>query len=245
MNGMPKLLQILGQVSVDGDFFVALPPLAQIIFIVLTAAAILVLIVKYGGEAIEKIRGLRGRKKVSADALNNHSFFSKCESWSKYKINELYFGDDTRNRLFRAIVGAKIDVMAEHAKELVNSEGVRDLSKQCFRTRVFKVITDTHTGTQEEILRRIRSMYPEHSNEIYELVINHKIKGFNAFNQITDNYTERLVHIICDSDMYDDNYEKLEMILDAFKSSLGAVFPHIESAFNGFNGELDHAIKGD
>jgi len=239
------MLHTLGQVSVDGDFFVALPEYAKIIFIVLTASAILALTIKYGGEAIEKLRGLRKRRKVSSDVLNNHSFFSKCESWSKYKINELYFGDDVRNRLFRAIVGAKIDIMAVHAKELVNADGICDLSKQCFRTRVFKTITDTHTDTQEEVMRRIRSMYPERGNEIYELVINHKGKGFNAFNQITDSYTERLVHIICESDMYDDNYEKLEMILDAFKSSLGAVFPHIESAFNGFNGELDHAIKGD
>jgi hypothetical protein len=245
MNGMPKMLQILGQVNVDGDFFTALPSWAKLIFIVLAAAAIIMLIAKYGSEAYERLRGMRRRNRVNTDILNNHSFFSKCDSWSKYKINELYFGDEVRNRLFRTIVGAKIEVMAAHAKDLVNSDGIGGLSKQCFRTKVFKTITEIHTSTQDEIILRLRSMYPDHYNEIYELVINHKVKGFNAFNQITDNYTERLVHIICESDMYDDNYEKLEMILDAFKSSLGAVFPHIESAFNGFNGELDHAIKGD
>lgn len=242
---MANLLYVLGQVSVDGTFFQQLPPHAKIIIAVVTALAILAVAVKYGMEAIAAIRRKRRRGKVDVKSLKNHSFFTKCESWARYKVNELYFGDDVRNRLFRTIVGAKIEVMAAHAKDLVNSDGIGGLSKQCFRTKVFKTIIEIRTSTQDEIILRLRSMYPDHYNEIYELVINHKVRGFNAFNQITDSYTERLVHIICESDMYDDNYEKLEMILDAFKSSLGAVFPHIESAFNGFNGELDHAIKGD
>lgn len=240
---MANLLVTLGQVQFDGSFFQQLPMHAKIIIAVVTALAILAVAVKYGMDAYVAIKNRRKRGKVDADSLKNHSFFTKCESWSKYKVNELYFGDDVRNRLFRAIISTKIEVMRGKAELAIGNKDALDMSKKAFETYVFRFIMDSRSETQNKIRERIMEMYPKHGQEIYELVMNHEMKGFNAFNQITDNYTERLVHIICESDMYESNYEKGEMILDALKAALGAAFPHIEAAFKGFNGELDDILK--
>ena len=240
---MANTLFILGQVQFDGNFFQQLPTHAKIIIAVVTALAILAVALKYGFDAFNVIKKKNKRGKVDADSLKNHSFFTKCESWSKYKVNELYFGDDVRNRLFRAIISTKIEVMRSKAQEAIGNLEANDMSKKAFETYVFRFIMDSRAETQNRIRERITQMYPDCGIAIYELVMNHEHKGFNAFNQITDNYTERLVQIICESDMYQNNYEKGEMILDALKAALGAAFPHIEASFKGFNGELDEIIK--
>ena len=238
------IAQVLGQITVDEDILNQLPTYVRIIVICAGVLFILSAGLKYGAEAFEKVRSVfTRRKKAGSDQLKNHSFFSKCESWSKYKVNELYFGDDVRNKLFRAIISTKIQVMSDNAATSLCEHDLKGLSKKGFQSHVFKLITDIHTDTQSEIREKIIEIYPRNGAQIYELVMNHEDSGFNAFNQITDNYTERLVQIICESDMYDDNYEKCEMILDAFKAALGAAFPHIESAFKGFNGELDQMVK--
>lgn len=235
---------ILGQIfSVDNEMLDALPTYAKVIFAVLVAIAGLAITIKYSVEAIEKVRGNTHRKKTGIDGIKNHSFFSKCESWSKYKVNELYFGDDDRNKLFRAIVSSKIRVMSESALDALSNPEINDMNKQYFQTFIFKLLTDIQVKSQEEMLRKITEIYPENGSKIFELVVRHRDKGFNAFNQITDNYTERLVQIICESDLYSDNLEKYEMILDSFKSALGACFPHIEASFKGFNGDLDILVK--
>ena len=239
------LLNVICQVvSIDKDLINELPLVIRIIAFMAGTIFVLGAGIKYGIDAYVKTKSLfKKKKEISVDQLKMHSFFSKCESWSTYKVNELYFGDDVRNKLFRAIISTKIEVMSNNAMTAFCKPEVKDFNKKVFQSYVFKLITDIHTNTETEIRNKIISMYPTCGNGVYELVMNHEDKGFNAFNQITDNYTERLVQIICESDMYDDNYEKCEMILDAFKASLGAAFPHIESAFKGFNGELDKLIK--
>lgn len=237
------MMYTLGQINLNSDIFNTLPGYVKIIMIVTAILMGLGVVVKYGIDIWEKIKPANKKKELDLAQLKNHSFFSKCESWSKYKVTELYFGDDVRNRLFRTIVSIKIDVMSTKAMDMLESHDLNELNKKCFQTSVFKLLTDMYVDTQDKIRGKMIEMYPKSGNDIYELVMNHEEKGFNAFNQITDNYTERLVQIICESDMYSDNYEKYEMILDAFKAALGAAFPHIESAFKGFNGELDNLVK--
>lgn len=233
---------VLGQVSVDSDLFGLLPEWGKVILIIAIALLILAVVTKYTADAVKSLRGIGKKKKVDAQQLENHTFFSKCESWARYKVNELYFGDEIRNRLFRTIISTKVQVMSFKSREILNNAEMRDMTKPCFQTYMFKLLTDIHIETQQQIRNKIIEMYPIHGQDIFDLVMNHQEKGFNAFNQITDNYTERLVQIICESDLYSDNYEKYEIILDAFKSSLGAAFPHIESTFKGFNGELDAMV---
>ena len=234
----------MGQIiGVDGEFFKQLPDHAKIVFACIVAILILALATKYIIDIIDKFRTMRRRKKMDAADMKHHSFFSKCESWAKYKVNELYFGDDVRNRLFRAIISTKIQVMSEKSLDVLDNKEVECMGKPAFQNFIFKLITEIHVETEKQIRLRIIEMYPAHGSEIHELIMNHRTKGFNAFNQITDNYTERLVQIICESDLYHDNLEKYEMILDAFKSALGAAFPHIETTFKGFNGDLDEMIK--
>ena len=132
--------------------------------------------------------------------------------------------------------------MRAKAAGAIDSLEAGNMSKKAFEAYVFRLIMESRKETQEKIRERIVEMYPTCGIDIYELVMNHEQKGFNAFNQITDNYTERLVQIICESDMYESNYEKGEMILDALKAALGAAFPHIEASFKGFNGELDEIL---
>ena len=241
---MAILLYSLGQViGVDGEFFKQLPDHAKIVFTCIVTILILALATKYVIDVVDKFRSMMRKKKMQAGDIKHHSFFSKCESWSKYKVNELHFGDDVRNKLFRAIISTKIQVMSEKAMNVLDNDAIEDMGKQCFQNFIFKLITDMHVETERQIRLRIIEMYPAHGSEIHELIMNHRTKGFNAFNQITDNYTERLVQIICESDIYCDNLEKYEMILDAFKSALGAAFPHIETTFKGFNGDLDEMTK--
>jgi hypothetical protein len=231
-------------VSVDSDFFSQLPTHAKIIFAVIIACVLLAMAAKYTFEAMSAVKGKSRRKKTATAAtLKNHTFFTRCESWSKYKVNELYFGDDVRNKLFRTIVSSKIETMSTKIGEIIENPELNVMNKKAFQSTIFNLITNMRVETQSRIREKIVLAYPAHGVEIYELVMNHEDRGFNAFNQITDNYTERLVDIICESDIYDDNYEKMEMILDAFKAALGAAFPHIEAAFKGFNGELDQMVK--
>ena len=231
------------QVQFDGDMFKQLPVYVQVIILCIAVFILFAIGIKYGIDAFDKIKSSFGRKRTGMELLKQHSFFSKCESWSKYKVNELYFGDEVRNGLFRAIVGTKVRVTMQHAFDALVSNDINGMSKQAFQTFVFKMITDMHVDMRQQMRDRILELYPAHGQEICDVAINHKTKGFTAFNQITDSYTERLVATICESDLYYDNIEKYEMILDAFKSALGACFPYIESTFNGFNGELDGIIK--
>lgn len=237
-----ELLIILQTLGVDGEFFKQLPAFVKIIFIVLVLLAAVGIVIKYWKDAILILRGSK-KSRTSINDLKTHSFYSKCDSWSKYKVKELYFGDDIRNTMFREIVSIKISVMSQKMRETVEISDLKCMNKKMFEAIVFKMITEMHVETERRILERLVELYPKNGSDIYELVMNHEDKGFNAFNQITDNYTERLVQIICESDMYHDNYEKMDMILDAFKASLGATFPHIESTFKGFNGQLNDIIK--
>ena len=217
-------------------------PMKMVFVLVLVVLATVFIVKQWNGisSILKKFGG--GRKTITVEDLQNHALFGKCKMWLKYKITDLYFGDAHRNRLFRIILGAKIQVLANKCEQAITPE-IKKMNKHCFASHVFKYHTDMQVETQIEIRQRLQDAYGEIGDKIYALVVKHETKGFNAFNQMTDSYTECLIQIICDSEIYTNNIEKYDMILDAYKSALGAAFPHIETAFKGFNGELDSLVK--
>lgn len=230
-------------VQVDGEFMKSLPAIAKVIFGALAAFVIFGVGFKYFADGANIFKARLIKRKIKKDVLKNHAFFNKCDAWYKYKINDLYFGDEIRNKLFRAILGAKINTMSEMAINTLESCDLRNLNKHCFSASIQRMLTNMRVESDLRIKNKILELYPDKGAAIYELVIRHEDRGFDAFNVITDNYTERLVYIICESDIYRDNYEKYDMILDALMAALGAAFPHIEATFKGFNGDLDDIIK--
>ena len=143
------LLSVLGQVQfgVDQffDIYMSWPLAVRILFVIIIMGVAVMAGVKYTGDVILLVRQIRRRRKQHGNSILNHSLFSKCESWTKYKINELRFGDEVRNRLFRTIISTKIRVisqkLAEGADEVfVNGDslipGARAL-EPLFKARMF------------------------------------------------------------------------------------------------------------
>lgn len=234
-------LQISGKDIIE--IYNRVPESLKIVVVLIFIVIATIYVVKQWDNTINIVKGWFFKKKrVTFDDLKAHAFFGKCDMWLKYKINEMYFGDKERDRLFRIILGLKIKVMSEKCAQAIVPE-IKSMNKHCFTNHVFKFHADMHAETQMQIQAKLAETYGAKSEDIYALVVTHKTKGFNAFNQMTDAYTECLIQIICDSEIYSTNIEKYDMILDAYKSALGAAFPHIETSFKGFNGELNCLVK--
>lgn len=79
--------------------------------------------------------------------------------------------------------------------------------------------------------------------EIYEITMNHPIKGFNHKHETVIGFIEKMVTEVCESDIYCSNSEKFEIILDTFQAALGVTYPSLEQTYKNMNGSLEQLLS--
>jgi hypothetical protein len=223
--------------------FEKLPAPIKDIVSVLLVAVLLFFAIKYLLDIISGGRKLfarpRTHNKLSLEDLFHHELFSKSENWHEMMINSIFFGDEDRNFIFRTIIKSRISAITNKLRIfLSNNNDINTFDSHNFANRMFNILAEIINVSDQEVQNAIMEMHPDTGHSIYCLVMEDKDKGFKQWHNSTISYLEQMINDISHSNIYYDNYSKLYVILDLYKSSIDVTIPHMEKAFNCFNGEL-------
>lgn len=182
-------------------------------------------------------------KMIEKDVLLEHQLFSRIKYWIERKINHLEFGDSERNYIYRNIATVVFVTFSEKTQDFIkNHTSLDSMSKNEFTNQVFILITDIISTYNQGIRGNFDSKFVE-GIAIYEKTMNDHEKGFNKRNEQTVQFIERMVKEVCESDIYCNNTEKFEIILDTFQAGLGVTYPSLENTYRGMNGCLSELFK--
>lgn len=181
-------------------------------------------------------------KSIPKENPLQHPLFSKISYWIERKIYLLDFGDDDRDYIYRSIIAIKFIVVSDKTKEFVKNRSLDNVSKNEFSNEIFKMISDA-VGTYNNLIRRDFENRFDKGYEIYEVTMNHPIKGFNHKHEPIMEFLEMMVTEVCESDIYCSNSEKLEIILDTLQAALGVTYSNLEQTYKGMNGSLEQLLS--
>lgn len=165
-----------------------------------------------------------------------HPLFFTADHLLNHKIVMMNFGDTHRNEIFRTLLRVKIAKICCNSKALVENPNIMTLPKSGFKALIYTNFTDI-IDSYNIILRN------KFGTEIYDLVMQEPIKGFNAWHEPVVVYTKTLVDDICDSDLYNTNAERLYAIFNAYHSAIDAALVSAEKTFHGYNGDLSTLLQ--
>jgi hypothetical protein len=180
--------------------------------------------------------------------LFEKDLFSKSEYWINYTVKRLGFQQGDRNWIYETIMKIKIEVVAKKSKQFLEDNDLMSLSDTKFENLIFTLVSDIIEEYNEKIKSEFKSYFGKSKGEkIYSLVMDKQPSkesqsmGFNVWHAPTITYLEKSIKDHCDS-YYPNNVEKMDMILDEFKSAIGAAHTHLYKTFSNFNGELDYLL---
>ena len=173
-------------------------------------------------------------KTVKYDNLVNHNIFQQLYFWDSTRVESLQFGDEKRNKIFRKILHIQIDNTRNMANRLVSDSQIDKYDEIKFESIIMR-------GFNELLHLNMERMKEEFSPEIYSLVITGP-KGFCSWNEVNTNYSRNILQSVCSSRIYENNTEKVWVILNSYQSSVDAIILSVEKTFDSFNGELSKII---
>jgi len=122
------------------------------------------------------------------------------------------------------------------------------LSNTKFENLIFALISDIIEEYNRLIEEEFKKKFGKNKGEkIYALVMDKQPTkesqsvGFNVWHAPTVTYMEKSIADHCAA-YYPNNVEKMDMILDEFKTAIGAAHTHLFKTFSNFNGELNYLL---
>jgi hypothetical protein len=201
--------------------------------------------------------GVRRKKKeeklkkepLTQISLFEKDLFSKSEYWINYTIKRLGFQQGDRNWIYETIMRVKIETIARKSKEFIEDNDLMSLTDSKFENLIFTLISDIIEDYNAGIKQEFKGYFGKNKGEkIFNLVMDKQPSkesqsmGFNVWHAPTVTYLEKSIKDHCDA-YYPNNVEKMDMILDEFKSAIGAAHTHLFKTFSNFNGDLDHLLE--
>lgn len=180
-------------------------------------------------------RKIKQDTSISNIILKDHSIFQQINFWQCFKINNLDFGDNNRNELFRYIMSIHIVTIEKYLKELSESNIIKNVSKIEYKKYILKMFFD--------IIKESNYTLEHNLNEnIYDLVVASD-RGFNQWNEEMIIYTKNLMEMICDSDFYRNNDERTWTLYNTYQSYLDSIILVVEKTYYQFNGDLTELLN--
>lgn len=180
--------------------------------------------------------------------LFEKELFSKSEYLINYTIKRLGFEQGDRNWIYETIMRVKIETITKMSKEFIEEYDLMALSDTKFENLIFLLISEIIEKYNKLVKEEFKTYFGKNKGEkIFNLVMDKQptkesqSMGFNVWHSPTVTYLEKSIKDHCDS-YYPNNVEKMDMILDEFKSAIGAAHTHLFKTFSNFNGELDHLL---
>lgn len=171
---------------------------------------------------------------TKSDLLNNPLFFTMSHTIN-HRVKMMQYGDEKRNKLFRGMLEIMLNNICSSCKEMI-SLNLHELSAVDFRTRIYNEFSNILYKNNHDIKERFGDI-------IFKLVMQNPERGFNIWHEPVSIFTNNLILDICESNIYHNNYERLDAILNVYHSMIDATLINIEKTFKSYNGELDEAFK--
>lgn len=188
------------------------------------------------------------REPITQIKLFEKELFSKSEYWVNYTIKRLGFEKGERNWIYETIMRIKIETVARLSKKFLEENDLMTVNNNKFENLIFTLVSEIIDEYNTLIKEEFKSHFGKNKGDkIFELVMNKQSTkesqsiGFNVWHAPTITYLEKSLKDHCDA-YYPNNVDKMEMILDEFKSALGAAHTHLFKTFGNFNGELDYLL---
>lgn len=179
-------------------------------------------------------------QKITRLDLELHKLHVKCNNYKK-DFDYCDYGDIHRNFVFKTIKHSKFQSITNISKELINNAD--KISKleihKNISDNVIKIIEDYNT----DIKSKLEYKYREFGTELYELVMNHSIKGFNIWHN--DNKVIPINLYIEDMIEYNfrSNYEILDFYYDELNRCISTLCFDTLKTYKKFNGDFDAIIN--
>jgi len=196
----------------------------------------------------KKIEDANKREPLTQIRLFEKDLFSKSEYWVNYTIKRLGFEQGDRNWIYETIMRVKIETVSSKSKKFLEQNDLMSLSNSKFENLIFSLISETIEEYNSIIREEFKEYFGKNKGEkIFDLVMDKQPTkesqsiGFNVWHVPTITYLEKSIADHCAS-YYPNNVEKMDMILDEFKSVIGSAHSHLYKTFSNFNGELNYLL---
>lgn len=183
------------------------------------------------------------KKNWYKDKLNNHNIFFQFNELIKYEIdsNNFVFGSSEKTRIFRQILRIYLSVLSDNILLFFNGKVDLDHLKD-------KEFSEHFDNFIENVNYISRKKFKENlTPSVHDLLILHETNGFDRFiEKHKKNFIRSVKEMINqDKKMYDNtNYRKMWEILSLLRLIMSVALEDYKEFYsNGFNGDLDDAMK--
>jgi len=169
--------------------------------------------------------------------LTEHTLFTEC-SFIKHKINRIDVGNLKKNNVFRQLLLLKYDSIMKHSNDLISNRELNTLSNQQFYAIIIKNMTDIVNDYNNKIKLQF-------GNDIYELIMLDKDKGFNNVHEKTIVFIKGNIEQSLKSDhiIFLTVEDKLDFLFDMYYIAMKIAMTDVDKIYKNFNGDLDKLLK--
>jgi len=177
------------------------------------------------------------KKKEPAFNLKDHKLFTE-KSYLKHKINLISLDSDLKTKLFQQLLLIKYKSIRDNAIILINNKDLNKLSNKQF----FALIIKNMTTIVNDYNDKLKFKFGE---EIFELVMNSKDKGFNHIHEKTITFIKNAVDETFESDhvVYTTVEDKIDFLFDLYYIAMKLAMTDVDTVYKNFNGDLSKLLK--
>lgn len=175
--------------------------------------------------------------KIRKIILSDHELFTES-SFLKHQIKRIDVGNVKKNEIFIKILCIKYDSIMKHSKELMKNKDLKKLSNSQFYAIIIKNVTEIIDDYNIKLKN-------EFGEDIYNLVMLDKEKGFNNIHEKTVMYTKKLIEQVFKNEhiVYKKVPERLDYLFDMYFIAIKTAMSDVGTMYVNFNGDLDKLLK--
>ena len=179
--------------------------------------------------------GHQKRKKITRKSLYEHKLFIE-KGYIFHKIDLIEIDNVKKRKIFKALLQIKYNAILRNASLLIKED--YEISNRAFYGKVIENLTTIISDYNREFKQ-------EFGEEIFNLIMNDKDRGFNAIHEKTTAFIKGTVEesFSVDHLVPESNLDRVDFLLDLYYVAIKLAITDITKLFSNFNGDLDKLIK--
>ncbi len=170
------------------------------------------------------------RKKKSH---SKHQLFVEHE-YLKHKISMINLTDKKKKDVFKSLLLFKLEAIIHHSKILKEKEITND--------NFYQIVVSSMSDIVKEYETTFKKKY---GNEIFEFIFNHPEKGFNIIHNRSIVFIKDTVKSMTINNVLieNTNSDKMNLVLDMYRTALLTMTYDINIMYDNFNGDLTKLLN--
>jgi len=177
------------------------------------------------------------KKKEPTINLKEHKLFTE-KSYLIHKIKMISLDSEKKSKLFQQLLLIKYEAIRKHAIILIENKELENISNKHFLALIIKNMTTIVDEYNEQLKFKF-------GEELFEMVMNHREKGFNIIHEKTVTFIKSAVDETFESDhvVFTTIEDKMDFLLDLYYIAMKIAMTDIDIVYNNFNGDLTRLLK--